>query len=132
MRAKKDSTCLTGVRSFPLSRRINYQLLILCLSLMGVILAFNRRADSTSPRSAVTVRAAGRGRPYLNLQDGRRIGINYRGDRVFVNALQNGAVRARALASADFDGNGTPDVVAGYAFDGAGLVTLQRGNPDAF
>ena len=47
-------------------------------------------------------------------------------------ALQNGAAQARALASADFDRNGTPDVVAGYAFNGAGMITLQRGNPDAF
>src|SRR6185295_12399567 len=40
--------------------------------------------------------------------------------------------KARSLGSADFDLNGTPDLVAGYAFNGAGMITLQRGNPDAF
>ena len=36
------------------------------------------------------------------------------------------------MASADFDRNGTPDVVAGYGFNGIGIITVQRGNPDAF
>ena len=58
--------------------------------------------------------------------------VAYRGDSGLTDALQNGAAQARSLASADFDGNGTPDVLAGYAFNGAGMITLQRGNPDAF
>ena len=63
----------------------------------------------------VTVQAAGRGKPFLNLQDGREMSVTYRGDDAAVAALQSGAAQARALASADFDRNGTPDVVAGYA-----------------
>jgi predicted outer membrane repeat protein len=78
------------------------------------------------------VHAAGRGKPYLNFQDGRSMQVVYRGDRWLASALQNGAAQARSLASADFDRNGTPDVVAGYGFSGAGMITLQRGNPDAF
>ncbi len=58
--------------------------------------------------------------------------VTYRGDQAAVAALQSGGAQARALASADFDRNGTPDVVAGYAYNGAGIITLQRGNPDAF
>ena len=58
--------------------------------------------------------------------------VTYRGDQAAVAALQSGAAQARALASADFDRNGTPDVVAAYAFNGAGIITLQRGNPEAF
>jgi hypothetical protein len=68
----------------------------------------------------------------MNLQDGRGMSVNYRGDRNAVAALQNNAAQARALAAADFDRNGTPDVVAGFASNGAGLITLQRGNPEAF
>ena len=78
------------------------------------------------------MQAAGRGKPFLNLQDGRKMSVAYRGDQAAVAALQSGAAQARALASADFDRNGTPDVVAGYSFNGAGIITLQRGNPDAF
>lgn len=40
--------------------------------------------------------------------------------------------RAHALASADFDGDGVPDLIGGYAgAGGAGIVTFQRGNVDA-
>ena len=81
---------------------------------------------------AVTVHAAGRGKPYLNFQDGSTMKSVYRGESALANALQNGAAQARSLASADFDRNGTPDVVAGFDFNGAGMITLQRGNPDAF
>src|SRR5688572_24590706 len=81
---------------------------------------------------AITVHAAGRGKPFLNLQDGREMSVSYRGDQQAAAALQDGVAQARALASADFDRNGTPDVVAGYAFNGAGMITLQRGNPEAF
>ncbi|HEX7770895.1 MAG TPA: hypothetical protein VF435_00660, partial [Pyrinomonadaceae bacterium] len=56
----------------------------------------------------------------------------YRGDSVLTNALQAGSAQARSLAAADFDLNGTQDLVTGYAFNGAGMITLQRGNPDAF
>jgi hypothetical protein len=38
----------------------------------------------------------------------------------------------RSLAAADLDRNATPDLIAGYAWNGAGIVTVQRGNPDAF
>ena len=84
------------------------------------------------PKGQVTVQAAGRGKPFLNLQDGREMSVTYRGDQAAVAALQSGAALARSLASADFDRNGTPDVVAGYSFNGAGMIALQRGNPDAF
>ncbi len=93
-------------------------------------------SESAAPRKsnagAITVHAAGRGKPYLNFQDGRSMQAIYRGDSALTSALQNGVAQARSLASADFDRNGTPDVLAGYAFNGAGMITLQRGNPDAF
>ena len=42
-----------------------------------------------------------------------------------------GDSRAHALASADFDEDGTPDLVGAYATAGGGVVTIQRGNVDA-
>ncbi|HEX5832768.1 MAG TPA: hypothetical protein VFY34_02890, partial [Pyrinomonadaceae bacterium] len=84
------------------------------------------------PKGHVTVQAAGRGKPFMNFQDGHEMSVKYRGDQAAVAALQSGGAQARALASADFDRNGTPDVVAGYRFNGAGIITMQRGNPDAF
>jgi len=103
------------------------------MSTLSVIAGNSEHAASTKIASgAITVHAAGRGRPFMNLQDGRGMSVNYRGDHNAVAALQNNAAQARALAAADFDRNGTPDVVAGFASNGTGLITLQRGNPEAF
>jgi hypothetical protein len=97
---------------------------------------FSKAENSIAPakprKEHATVHAAGRGKPFLNLQDGHEMSVTYKGDQAAVAALQSGAAQARALASADFDRNGTPDVVAGYSFNGAGIITLRRGNPDAF
>src|SRR5688500_14587576 len=144
-------TCLSAesrlLRNFSLSHRLLFFTVVAMLVLGGVgisnssavkqslyVLAGNSDATpSTNPRAgAITVHAAGRGKPFLNLRDGREVSVNYSGDKQAAGALQSGAAQARSLASADFDRNGTPDVVAGYAFNGAGLITLQRGNPDAF
>src|SRR5215213_834956 len=102
-------------------------------STLSVITGNSEFAASTkSPAGTITVHAAGRGKPYLNFQDGSSMKSIYRGDSVLANALQTGSAQARSVAAADFDLNGTQDLVAGYAFNGAGMITLQRGNPDAF
>jgi CSLREA domain-containing protein len=90
------------------------------------------KSSAKSGAPAVTVRAAGRGNRYLNFQDGRRSQVDYRGDETLTKALQSGEAQPRGLASADLDSNGTPDLIAGYAYKGMGIVTVQRGNPDAF
>ncbi len=56
----------------------------------------------------------------------------YDGPSALVAALKGGDARGRALARADLDADGAPDLVAGYAWNGAGIVTIQRGNKDAF
>src|SRR5215216_3164166 len=132
---------------FALSHRILLFTVLALLVLGGVGVSNSSAVRSTlsvitgnsevaAPRKttagAITVHAAGRGKPYLNFQDGRSMQVVYRGDSTLASALQNGVAQARSLASADFDRNGTPDVLAGYAFNGAGMISLQRGNPDAF
>ncbi len=41
------------------------------------------------------IHAAGRGKPYLNLQDGRKMGIDYRGDSALAEVLCAPAPRNR-------------------------------------
>jgi predicted outer membrane repeat protein len=55
----------------------------------------------------------------------------YRGPAPVVAALNAGDAHAAALARADFDTDGAADLAVGYSSNGAGIVTLQRGNPDA-
>src|SRR5688572_15912407 len=85
------------------------------------------------PKTRVTVQAASRFNPYLNVkEDGRQMAVAYRGGSEATLALQQGTASSRTLAAADFDGDGAPDVVSGYGFNGAGIVTVQKGNPEGF
>src|SRR5215470_15580667 len=121
---------LTSRRRRNLIRRTSW-LLGVALAASGLLANHlgTRRVES---RSGVTINAAGRGKPLFNFRDGRQMVVSFRGQDLARQALQSGQAAPRALASADLDGNGTPDVVAGYAYAGAGIVTIQRGNPDAF
>lgn len=75
---------------------------------------------------AVTIRAAGRGAPHLFLGDGQKVPTTYTGSSPDSHA------RPLALASADFDEDGMPDLASGYAAsDGTGVITIHRGNVDA-
>jgi len=120
--AKLIAICLIAI-AVPLALYVQVKSKSAPASLIGALL------DTSTKRTKneVTVHAAGRGKPFLNLQDGHGKVVTYQGDQAAVAALQSGAAQPRALASADFDHNGTPDVVAGYAFNGSGILTLQRG-----
>jgi hypothetical protein len=46
-------------------------------------------------------------------------------------AFDHDQATALALASADFDEDGVPDLISGYSATRRGLVTLHRGNVDS-
>jgi hypothetical protein len=72
-------------------------------------------------RGALTIRAANQGTPFLSLCDGYTLS----------EPAQANAMRPLSLASADFDGDGVPDLVSGYEAGKAGAITVYRGNVDA-
>src|SRR2546423_41367 len=131
-----------------LSTRTLLKLLTICLIVASVPLAVyvrvksaasvalnkpeNSIALSKDPKGHVTVQAAGRGNPYLNLKDGHQMTVAYRGVSGVTSALQNGTASSRTLAAVDLDGDAAPDLVAGYANGGTGIVTVQKGNPEGF
>jgi len=71
---------------------------------------------------APTVHAAQRAARILNLCDGHALG----GVSLSISRAQ-----PLSLASADFDEDGVPDLVSGFAFGKAGLITVHRGNINA-
>ncbi|HEX7317081.1 MAG TPA: CSLREA domain-containing protein [Pyrinomonadaceae bacterium] len=68
--------------------------------------------------------------PYLNLSVAAAAAPTVYGAGTGLRELAGGS-QAHALASADFDEDGTPDLVGAYATAGGGVVTIQRGNVDA-
>ncbi len=76
------------------------------------------------------VRLDARGHPWSILNDGMELPTIYVGVAEAREALERGSVRPTALTSADFDEDGVPDLVSGYAGSTGGLLVLHRGNGD--
>ncbi|MFL6208006.1 MAG: Ig-like domain repeat protein [Pyrinomonadaceae bacterium] len=96
--------------------------------LVAAFVVFKSEAAKT-PTTGASVRAAVRGRPFLNLRDGYALKGTDASDAAFGAA---GNARPLTLAAADFDLDGAPDLLSGYAAGGQGLITFRRGNIDAF
>ncbi len=106
----------------------------LAQTVWAAVLSLTSVADdeTRAEQGALTVQAAGRGKPDFNFRDGRAARIAYRGEQSLTEALRTGQTQPKSLASIDLDGNATPDLIVGYAYNGQGIVTVQHGNPDAY
>ncbi len=120
--------------------RVSYGILLLLISCVLLLKATSSANQTTSkPATAqlarlgdrISIHAAGRGNPSINLSDGRDIVAEYAGVDDASKALQDNLAEPLALASADFDEDGVPDLVSAYAGPSGGIVTLHRGNIDS-
>ncbi|HLA10003.1 MAG TPA: hypothetical protein VJ023_05250 [Pyrinomonadaceae bacterium] len=132
MRCVNRRACQLKSLSLPINLKQTVKWAIAILLIATIPVALYERVDSKVSEAEVTVRAAGRGQPYLNLQDGRKMQVQYQGHSSLVEAMQNGGAQPRSLAAADLNGDAAPDLVAGYAYGNMGIITIQRGNTDAF
>jgi hypothetical protein len=94
------------------------------------------RVESSATKIArlgdrATVHAAGKGGPRINLTDGRELVTSYDGTESAQRLLREDLVQPLATASSDFDEDGVPDLVIGYAAPTGGLITFLRGNIDS-
>jgi hypothetical protein len=96
-------------------------------------LASPPQAEQTARLSNdVTVRAAWSGNRWISLSDGHDVITSYVGPANLITELERNEVRPLSLVSADFDEDGVPDLISGYAASGgSGVVTLHRGNVDS-
>ena len=113
---------------------------LICLWLLPLAAVINTTksasvVSSTLPLARLshvaTMKTKSRGNPTVQLLDGHDILTPYVGPRELRTALEKNQAEPLNLASADFDEDGTPDLVTGYSFAGRGIVTLMRGNVDA-
>ena len=78
-----------------------------------------------------TAHAAGRGNPWISFRDGYGAPAQYQGSSKLIQQLKDNQTRPLSVGSADFDEDGVPDIVAGYAGAKDGVITIQRGDNDA-
>ena len=79
---------------------------------------------STGTGGQITVRAANRGNPAINLSDGAGVNVAYE----IQQAFKQGLAQPCALDTADFDEDGVPDLIVGYSRPVGGILSLHRGN----
>jgi VCBS repeat protein len=79
----------------------------------------------------ISVHAAGQGNPWINLSDGHELITPYSGPMELTQILEQNEARPLSLCSADFDEDGVPDLISGYAGPKGGIVALLRGNVDS-
>ncbi len=75
--------------------------------------------------------AAKRGNPWVNVLDGKEILTDFSDSSDLRSDFENNKSQPLSLAAADFDEDGTPDIVTGYAKGKSGAVSFLRGNVDA-
>lgn len=65
---------------------------------------------------------------HVKLEGQESLKAEFIGDEIARNLLEQNQAQALALASADFDEDGMPDLVTGYGYSGGGVLSINRGN----
>ena len=99
---------------------------LLALSAFGGLPAAARERAARAVRTPVTV--AAREATRVPLQEMRELEVSF-GEAQEERMRES--LAPLSLASADFDEDGVPDLVAGYAMASQGVLTLWRGNEDS-
>jgi uncharacterized repeat protein (TIGR01451 family) len=79
----------------------------------------------------VSIHSNTRVTPSISVSNGRDLITDYEGTERARAALQNNLASPAALASADFDEDGVPDLICAYRAPNGGIIALHRGNQDA-
>jgi len=95
-------------------------------------LALTLGSSAPEPPVLPAPRMAGdNGAPWLLMEPMREVPTTWHGAASVKASLDSETTRGLSLATADFDEDGMPDVVAGYDSGSGGSFALHRGNVDA-
>lgn len=130
-------------QSRPVSRRlfqpaIGFVLSLSCCLLLGwhgfpvnKPAAALSQPQKPSEASSISLFAAGRGNPYVNVTDGRPLSTLREVTPTAETTSSTAQLTPLALTSGDFTGDGLPDLVSTYTDGFQGMVRLHPGNMDA-
>lgn len=82
--------------------------------------------------NAVPVEIERSGSPWIKLKQGVPINSEFVGTDSAINQFENGSLSPTSLASADFNFDGFIDVLSGFSSPNGGIITLHKGNKEAF
>jgi len=111
--------------------------LIFALGSICLLSYISTQASETytgAPNSAETnivIRGAGNGNPSVNFSDSVELLTASATARDNQQHLSKKISRSRALASADFDEDGVPDLISGHVASEGGILCFYRGNVDS-
>src|SRR5450432_3834294 len=120
-----------GALRFPLGK---LRLALTASLAVSVVLTISLRSarvqtsQTATAKKQATVHAAAMSDPLVHLQDGYELSGRFGKDAQVSAAIESGLGNPLSLVAADFDEDGVPDLVSGYA---NGKLALYRGNPDA-
>ncbi|HXA86896.1 MAG TPA: hypothetical protein VNZ47_17555, partial [Candidatus Dormibacteraeota bacterium] len=81
--------------------------------------------------SAAGIQAPARG-PKIWLGDNQTLPVKPVGAPTLAQSVAAGQAQPTAMATADVDGDGVADMIAGFSAPGGGAIVIHRGNIDAF
>jgi uncharacterized repeat protein (TIGR01451 family) len=81
--------------------------------------------------SAAAMQAPARG-PKIWLGDNQALPVKPVGAPTLAQSVAAGQAQPTAMATADVDGDGVADMIAGFSVPGGGMIVIHRGNLDAF
>ena len=80
---------------------------------------------------SISVHAASRGRPWINLGDGHELLPEYAGEPALLSQMEGNEARPLSMTAGDLDGDGVPDLLTGFAGKDGGIIAVSRGNIDS-
>ena len=72
------------------------------------------------------------GSPWIKLKEGKTINSEFVGTESAIGEFERGSLRPTTLASTDFNFDGFPDIISGFAGTNGGVITLHKGWKEAF
>ncbi|MEW6131478.1 MAG: HYR domain-containing protein [Acidobacteriota bacterium] len=116
------------VNKFYTQGRITIIFAFIILTAVGLLVLPMSSKTSSKSIERQNIQLMEGGRLGVRLTDGQELTALYAGQSESKNLIASGEASPKTLAAADFDEDGSPDLISGYGTGRGGVITLHRGN----